>query len=98
MPIRDVSYLAPTSATVGVATAEAVAANGERKYLLLVNDSDSVIYLGVGFDAVLNKGIRLNANGGAFEMLRDVGGNFSMQAVNAISTGAGKNLTVQEAR
>jgi len=35
---------------------------------VIVNDSDVVIYLGVGAAAVLNQGIRLNANGGAYEI------------------------------
>lgn len=97
MPVRDVKYSAPDNATVGATTTVVLAENGARTYLLLVNDSDTVIYLGIGAAAVLNKGPRLNANGGAFEMIRDVGGNFSPQAVNAIASAAGKNLTIQEA-
>lgn len=97
MPVRNVKYSAPASVTVGATDTVVLAENGARTYLLLVNDSDTTIYLGIGATAVVNKGIRLNANGGSFEMLRDVGGNFSHQAVNAISTAAGKNLTVQEA-
>ena len=97
MPVRDVKYSAPSNVSVGVATTIVLAENGARTYLLLVNDSDTVIYLAIGAPAELNKGIRLNANGGAFEMIRDIGGNWSPQAVNAISTAAGKNLTIQEA-
>ncbi len=97
MPIRDVIYSAPDNATVGATTTVVLAANGSRTYLLLVNDSDSVIYLAIGAPAVVGSGIRLNANGGACEMIKDVGGNWSLQAVNAISTAAGKNLTIQEA-
>ncbi len=97
MPVRDVKYSAPASVSVGTSTTVVLAENGARTYLLLVNDSDTTIYLAVGAPAVVNKGIRVNANGGAFEMIRDVGGNFSHQAVNAISSAAGKNLTIQEA-
>ena len=97
MPIRDVNYSAPANATAGLASTEAVAENGSRTYLLIVNDSDTVVYLAIGATAVVGKGIRRNANGGSFEMLRDVGGNFSHQVVNAISSAAGKILTIQEA-
>jgi len=41
--------------------------NRKRHYACLVNNSDQVIYLQIGIDAVLNTGIRLNAaiHGGA---------------------------------
>ena len=39
-----------------------------RLYALIVNDSDTVIYLTLGGTAVLHQGIRLNANGGSYEI------------------------------
>ncbi len=40
-----------------------------RKYLILVNDSDTNMYLNLGTEAAeTNKGIRLNANGGSYEI------------------------------
>jgi hypothetical protein len=45
-----------------------IAANGNRKYLLIVNDSDTVIYLAFGGNATVPVGIRLNASGGSYEM------------------------------
>ena len=41
--------------------------NTKRTYIALVNDSDEVIYLGLGVPAVMNNGVRLNAAGGAYE-------------------------------
>ena len=56
-----------------------------------VNDSDTVIYLALGVDAVVNQGIRLNAAGGAFEL--NVNNLFRGQ-VNAIHGGAGTKILV----
>lgn len=84
-----------TEASVGVASGVAIAANKDRTYLLLVNDSDSVIYIGIGATAVLNKGIRLNPGGGSYEFSPRFG-NLSKAAINAISSGASKNLMITE--
>ena len=80
---------------VGTDSTEVAAFNSERRYLALVNDSDTDVYLALGEDAVLNKGIRLNASGGSYEMLE--GQNLYTGAVNAIASAATKRLTVQEA-
>lgn len=57
------------SITVGAASTEVSAPEDFaefRTFLLLVNDSDEVIYVNVeGQPAVLHEGIRLNANGGS---------------------------------
>jgi len=42
--------------------------NPTRTYALFVNDSVETVYLGLGKDAVANRGIRLNANGGSYEI------------------------------
>lgn len=57
-----------TSATISSANSTVVAANGGRRFLCLVNDSDTVIYVSLGTPARVNKGIRLNALGGSFMM------------------------------
>lgn len=89
----------PSSANpVGVATAstQVLAANPSREFASFVNDSDTVVYLGIGTAAVLNAGIRLNAKGGSYVMSRKLG-NLVTQAVYAIHGGAGtKNLAVTE--
>jgi len=46
-----------------------IAANANRRYLLIVNDSDTVVYLWLQAGAAaVNRGIRLNASGGSFEL------------------------------
>lgn len=39
-----------------------------RRYLLIVNDSNAVVYLYCGQQGLDNTGIRLNADGGQWEM------------------------------
>lgn len=85
---------APANATVGVASAEAVAARTTRKGLVLVNTSANWIFLGFGANAaVVNKGISLSPNGGSWTMDEHT---FTRQAVNAIAEAGGSNLGVQE--
>ena len=87
--------LTHTAATIGATTGVALAANANRKYALLVNDSDSVIYIKFHAAAVASEGIRINANGGSYEMSAQ-NGNLDVRAINAISTAAGKVLLVTE--
>ncbi len=90
-----ITYAAPATVNVGVATTQIIAANTARRHLIIVNDSDTTIYLGIEANAVLNSGIRINAAGGVFEMDRM---NLSTQAVNGIHGGVGnKAVTVNEA-
>ena len=84
---------APTAATVGVASASALAANPNRTGLVLVNTSSNVISIAFGNAAILNSGITLNANGGVFVMDEFT---FSTQQVFAIAAGASSNLAIQE--
>ena len=105
MPIAVSDWLAsslmptPTHSAVNVAaTSTAVAAvNEKRRYLLLVNDSDTVIYLKFGVAAVANQGIRINANGGSYEMSMQAG-NLHRGAINGIHASTGnKVMLVTEA-
>ena len=84
-----------TAATIGTASTLALAANANRESALFVNDSDETIYLSLNGSASLNAGIRLNANGGSYEMSKELG-NLSTAAINAISTSGTKNLIVTE--
>ena len=70
-----------------------IAANPKRKYAAIVNDSDEEIYLGLGEAAVMNAGIRLNANGGSYEITND---NIFKGVINAICASGGKILTIVE--
>lgn len=91
-------YTAPTAIPVDVATTSTavLAANPNRLYLLLVNDSDTPIYVSLGGTAVVDQGIRLNQLGGALEMSQKEG-NLYRGLVNAIQGGTGtKRLLVIE--
>lgn len=92
------SYSTPshTAPTMGAASALVVAANADREYLLIVNDSDVTIYIKLGEAAVANQGIRLNANGGSYEMSRKLGNLYSGAVYGIASSGTGKVLLVTE--
>jgi hypothetical protein len=77
----------------GPASTVALAANIQRKYAILVNDSANPIYLNFAGPAVVNTGIRLNAAGGSFEMMP---GNVWRGAINMISAVASDVLLVTE--
>lgn len=82
-----------TKIAVGTDSTSVLAANPKRMDAVFVNDSNKPIYLARGNTAVLNQGIRLNAEGGAYEINRN---NLFLGAINAIAEGGAKNLTVSE--
>lgn len=82
----------PTFATVGVTSAQVLAANTSRKGLVLVNNSTANISLAFGVAAVSGRGIVLYP-GGVFFMDEYM---FTTAAVTAIATAAASNLGVQE--
>jgi hypothetical protein len=88
----DLTPSAPTSATVGVASAQAVAAAATRKGLVLINTSVNTISLAFGSAAVLNSGITLYP-GGVYVMDEYT---YDTGAVNAIASAASSNLSIQE--
>jgi hypothetical protein len=61
--------------------------------MLLVNDGDSDIYLAFGGPAVANKGVRLNANGGSFEINIT---NPWQGSINAVGDAGGPALLITE--
>lgn len=92
------NYANPTFVSVGVVSAQVIAANILRKQLLLVNDSDSPIYLGFAGDpAVVGSGTRLNANGGSLQVGGPGGIALDTSQINGIAGAASKNMTIQEA-
>lgn len=82
------TFSSATTATLGVTTSSqtALAAFGTRKFAIFQNDSDTTIYLKFGSGAVANSGIRLNANGGAYEINTN---NLYTGIVTAIHGGTG---------
>lgn len=89
------STLAHTDVTVGIASVVALAANPNRKYALLINEGDVPMYLKFGSVAEMNKGIRIGANGGGYEISAAYG-NLDLRVINAISSEANKTLLVTE--
>ena len=90
------TYTTPANSAHNVTTSTSaiLAANSNRLYAVIVNDSDVVIYLGIGANAVLNQGVRINANGGAYEINWT---NLYTGAINGIHGGTGnKVVTVFE--
>lgn len=85
--------LAHTAFNVTNSTTEALAADDNRQYVLLENDSDTDIYVAFGVVAALNTGIRLNSGGGSYEMSRE-NGNMDGRAINAIASVTTKNLLI----
>ena len=91
--VWPVNTVTDTTVLVQIVTTQILAANPSRADAVFVNDSNQPIYLARGNAAVMNAGIRLNANGGSYEIHRD---NLFLGAINAIATGGDKNLTVSE--
>lgn len=77
-----------STVAVAITSTQVATANSARGFLLIVNDSDTSIYCKVGVAAVVNEGIRINANGGSFEMSRSIR-NLDIRAVNCIHGGTG---------
>ena len=82
-----------TAVNVTTSSGEVIAAKTKRGFLLIVNDSDTDIYCKVGAAAVMNEGIRINANGGSFEMGRGLR-NIDTRAVNCIHGGSGNKVAL----
>jgi hypothetical protein len=82
----------PAFATVGVTSAQVVAANSARKGLVLVNNSTANISIAFAATAVSGSGVVLYP-GGVFFMDEYM---FTTSAVTAIATAAASNLGVQE--
>ena len=82
------TFSSATTATLGVTTSSqtALASSGTRKFAFFQNDSDTTIYLKLGSSAAANSGIRLNANGGAYEINTN---NLYTGIVTAIHGGTG---------
>lgn len=100
MPLGDgqgragIQFAAPSNVTVGsTSTAVLTKANATLcEYISLVNDSNEPIYIGIGAAAEMNKGIRLNANGGSWEAREAF---VPKTQINAICASGSKVLCVQ---
>lgn len=79
------------SGSVGVASAQLVAANPDRVEITICNDhATNVVYLSLGGTAAVGSGIRINAAGGSYTTAAYTG------AINAIASGATTTVTISE--
>jgi hypothetical protein len=87
---------APSHATYGVTSVSQTvsASSATRKYLLVANNTDTTLWLGLGTVSVTEKGIPLFANGSAYEMSTAMGNLFT-GAVTAINSGGTVSKTIQ---
>jgi len=67
--------------------------NPQRIYALLVNDGDADIYVAFSSPAVANSGVRLNANGGSYEINLT---NPWQGEINAVGDASGPKLMATE--
>ena len=86
---------AHTTAAMTTTTGAALAANAARRYALLVNDGAVDVYIKLGAAAVANQGIRINANGGSYEISPSTG-NLYLGAINGITATGTATLLVLE--
>lgn len=91
-----ISSVKPGFHYMDVGTTSAVVLDTElnRTYALLINDSDTDIYLELGKEAKLNQGIRLTPNGGYFSI--DLINTYTGK-IYGICSAANKRLLVIEA-
>lgn len=89
---RITGSMTNTSVSVLATSTAILTANSGRQYAAIVNDSANTIYLGFGETAVSGEGVRLNANGGTYEINNS---NLYIGAVNGISS-ATSSVTVLE--
>ena len=80
-------------ASIGAISILIMAANTRRGDAYFTNDSTCVVYLARGEDAVVGSGIRLNPNGGTWEIHT---WNMWYGEVYAISEGQKCNITMME--
>lgn len=82
-----------TSGTISTSSSLLLGSNDMRVSATLTNDSDGIIYLAFGEDAVLHTGIRLNQYGGSYEIGST---NHFKGNVFAITETGSKNVCVLE--
>ena len=84
----------PANFAATIVSQVAVAARPGRNYCCIQNDSAVVVYIALGAPAVVGSGIRLNANGGSYEINYT---NLFTGAIYAIHAGVGnQNICIQE--
>jgi len=80
------------SVIVGTSSIRILSENNRRVYALITNDSSNTVYLSLGSEACMNKGIRLTATGGSFEINKD---NLFKGKISGISSASSTVLVVE---
>jgi len=89
----DPSAGSADSVSVGNTTTEIIAENARRKIAIVTNASDEDMFLNIGADAVMNKGIRLQPN----DILEINDSNRITGAINGICSSGTKTALTFEA-
>ncbi|WP_269850684.1 hypothetical protein [Methanosarcina horonobensis] len=84
-----------SKATIGTSSTTVIAANANRKALIIINDGTESMYIKLGASAVMAEGIRINANGGAYELSKELG-NLYTGAINGICASGNMNVLVTQ--
>ena len=92
---REANVETHTAVSCATTTTEALAAKTDRISALFVNNGTASIYIKIGEAAVLNEGIRLNANGGSYYMTA-ANGNLDSEAINCIVASGTETILVTE--
>ncbi len=79
--------------TVGATSTAILAAHPKRLTATIVNDSNEPIYVSTGGAAVVGQGIRLNANGGSYEIHAQ---NIYYGAINGICASGSKDVSISQ--
>ena len=87
--------MAHTQPSMSTTSAAALAANQAREYALFVNDGAVTVYLRLGATAVANQGIRLEANGGSYEISRTQGNLYTGVVDGITATGTATVLVTE---
>jgi|TARA_Y100000310_G_scaffold342905_1_gene448170 hypothetical protein len=87
---KESSANSNTKVSVGNTSTTIIALNASRRFVLIVNDSDEDIYLNLSGTAVINEGIRINANGGNY--YEDI----YTGIITGICASGSKNVTIVE--
>jgi hypothetical protein len=93
MPRR--SQAQHTKADVDIASSLVLAKSGLRTNAIFVNNGDVPVFLTFSVDACKDEGIRVNGNGGSYE-LSEKSGNLDMRAVYGVVSEGDTTILVTE--
>ncbi len=92
---RPLTGYAHIATVVGSSSVNVLSGNANRRYALLVNDSLATIWVTMSATAAVDTGVRLNANGGYYEMAGEMGNLYTGQINAIMATGSGTLLATE---